>query len=372
MLASIAYVIEITTFPMILSGLSSTLALDDRAALWLVSAYKVALVGSLLVGGWLGDRWSREGVFAVGTGIFCVSALAVLFAQNGDQALVFRILQGVGAGLFSPMVPALLAARKPHDPIAALGIWGMLTGAAAAVYPFLAALLTEQFSWHVGWMMVPAAAALALLGLPSRSDQSVPTSANSTDVPAGVERLNAGVWSILLYVFLNYGMTTWFIYALALSFDTTESSFTDIGALLFLLWAVFSLSNYVIAKIGRRVSVTAMLYLGVIANLAGIALFYGADGQMLYWAMAAALVGFGMALNNAPTTDMAFRLSPKRLHGRVASFDIVAARLGGAAFVMVVPMQSIYGIYAALAATALSIGLTVYSGHAKRQSLVIA
>ncbi|NSX55899.1 MFS transporter [Parasulfitobacter algicola] len=373
MLASIAYVIEITTFPMILNGMAASIGVDENTAPWLVSVYSVALVISVVIGGWLGDKLSREVVFAIGTSLFCGSAIAVLFAQTMDQALIFRIMQGVGAGLFSPMVPALLAARKPNDPIAALGFWGMLTGAAAACYPFIASLLTEEFSWHVGWMMVPAAAALALFGLPSPRDVTdyslvKDTVAETKEKP---RKMGPKVWAIMVYVFLNYGMTTWFIVALSLTFDGESGSFTTLGFILFLLWAVFSFGNYIISRIGRRTNIAAFLNIGVISNLIGIVIFCGFDASVMTDALAAIFIGAGMALNNAPTTDFAFRLSHKAQHGRIASMDIIAARLGGALFILVIPASGLTGFYAAIVATVLSLLLTAYCVRPRKKSSIV-
>ncbi|WP_208349724.1 MFS transporter [Pseudaestuariivita rosea] len=371
MLASIAYVIEITTFPMILESMSQSLGFDDEFARLLIVAYSVALVTSVLVGGWLGDKFSRETVFAGGALLFGASAVAVLFAQSGEQALVFRIVQGIGAGLFSPMVPALLAARKPHDPIAALGFWGMLTGAAAALYPFIGAVLTDNFSWQIGWLMVPMVTIIAFFGLPSSRDV-VSYETATPELSEMRQRISAKVWAVMAYVALNYGMTTWFIVSLSLSYGDEGGTFTEIGFILFLLWATFSLGNFIIAKTGKWVNVGFMLNAGVLLNLGGVGIFTLLEPTLLLTSIAAICIGMGMALNNAPTTDLAFRLSDKVQHGRIASLDIIAARIGGAAFVFAIPVASMAGLYIGLAATILSLLLTAYCVRAMRKPVPIS
>jgi len=49
--ASIAYIIEISTFPIIVKALSIDLALDTDQALWLISGYKTTLIIALFVSG---------------------------------------------------------------------------------------------------------------------------------------------------------------------------------------------------------------------------------------------------------------------------------------------------------------------------------
>ena len=336
MVISIAYVIEITTFPLILGGLSEEFDLSQSTAQSLVSSYKFALVASILVAGWIGDRVSREGVFAVGAFLFSAASFAFIFATDTTSLMQLRIAQGVGAGLFSPMIPALLAARRPTGTLAALSYWGMLTGAAAAVYPYIAAQLTLSFSWQAGWSVVPLAALIALLGLPCKSDRAAVPEPAPTKKPRS--RLTFPVWAILGYVFINYGLTTWFIVAIALATGPEGHSLTTIGFALFVLWSIFSLTNYVIAKFGSSINNTTALILGILANFTAVVTFVIGPNDMVWLLASCILIGIGMGLNNAPTTDFAFRMTPPHSHGQIASLDIIAARLGGAVFVTLIPV----------------------------------
>lgn len=357
-IVSIAYVIEITTFPLILGSLSAALDLSHSQALWLVSGYKIALVVSLVAGGRLGDQFGREKIFAVGTLLFSLSSLALLAISDPDLALILRIVQGLGAGLFSPMIPALLAARDPKKSVAALSKWGMITGIAAAVYPFIAALLTQNAGWQMGWLVIPALSTIALLGLPTPRDviAATPSKSAALNPPdLGLSSISFRVWLVLAYVFLNYGLTTWFIYALASPSDGVHA-LADVGLAMFVLWSIFALGNLIVGRINRYISMSALLCIGTILNAIGISVLCFGQGAFSPCLIAAALIGSGMALNNVPSTDLAFRLSPQALHGCIASLDIIAARLGGAAFVLALPLAvSLEGYQ--IANLALCIGL---------------
>jgi len=361
MIVSIAYVIEITTFPLILGSLTADFDLSDEAAQSLVSSYKFALVASILLAGWLGDRISREGVFAVGTALFAISSSALIFVSEDQHLLQLRVVQGIGAGLFSPMIPALLADRKPQGTLAALGYWGMLTGAAAAVYPFIAAKLTEYFHWQAGWSIVPVFALIALLGLPKARDQvSTKTTTPSTRL-LGKTKLGYRVWCVLGYVFLNYGLTTWFIVAIALISGPDSYSLTTVGISLFVLWSTFSLTNLIVAKFGSYLPSAFGLSIGVLANTVAVGHVLFNPLNVPCMMAAAVLIGMGMGLNNAPTTDLAFKLTPSSVHGRIASLDIIAARLGGAVFVSLIPITGIIGVWAAAIALIASLILVQFA-----------
>ena len=357
MVVSIAYVIEITTFPLILGGLSAEFDLSERSAHLLVSSYKLALVASIIVAGWVGDRLSREGVFAAGTLIFALSSIAMLLVSDSGSLIQLRIAQGVGAGLFSPMIPALLASRRPSGALAALGHWGMITGAAAAVYPFIAAYLTQNFNWQSGWLIVPFCAVLALFGLPKVSDGETLTD-EPVSKPAN-QRLGLKIWAILGYVFVNYGLTTWFIVALALVAGPTTYSLTIVGFILFVSWTVFSLTNYAIAKRGAALRSWLGLVIGISMNCLGVLGFVFFTDNIALLIASGALIGMRMGLNNAPTTHLAFELAPAHMHGR-DSLDIIAARLGSAFSVLLISSTGHNAVWAALIAFLLSIIFTVY------------
>lgn len=72
-------------------------------------------------------------------------------------------------------------------------------------------------------------------------------------------------------------------------------------------------------------------------------------------------VGLSMALCNAPTTDLAFRLTPKTAHGTIASADIIAARLGGAIAIMILPLSLWQAAPFVLAAALVSLVTVAYA-----------
>jgi hypothetical protein len=72
-------------------------------------------------------------------------------------------------------------------------------------------------------------------------------------------------------------------------------------------------------------------------------------------------VGSSMALCNGPTTDLAFRLTPKTAHGTIASADIIAARLGGAITIMILPLSLWQAAPYVLAAALVSLVTVAYA-----------
>ncbi|MEM8978773.1 MAG: MFS transporter [Pseudomonadota bacterium] len=360
-LVSTAYVVEISTFPLILPALAESLNIlvQSSQARMLVAFYKIALVISLLFGGWLGDRLGKEVIFTVGTAIFCLASFALLLSPNAEAALIARALQGFGAGLFSPMVPALLSAHSPQNPVRALARWGLVTGIAAATYPIFAEQLIRLFGWSGGWVVIPLVAGLSLFGLPRTKDVKDPP--EPAKIHTSLRDISIPVWAILAYVFLNYGITTWFIYAMAINMPAGTGMY-NIGLLMAVLWGTFSISNIAVEKLWNGwASGARLLVAGALLNTTGVWIFGAFGVQPICCVLAALLIGMGMALNNVPTTEMAFELSDRTMHGRVASLDIVAARLGGAVFVVWIPIVGWEGVIANTWAALISLMMVAYA-----------
>src|ERR1700676_574906 len=84
--------------PALQSALRATLA-DVQ---WVVESYALFLAALLLIGGSLGDRYGRRGIFAAGVAIFSIASAWCGLAPDIRQLIVARGLQGTGAALLVP------------------------------------------------------------------------------------------------------------------------------------------------------------------------------------------------------------------------------------------------------------------------------
>ena len=116
---------------------------------WITNGYMLALAAFILLGGSLGDRFGRRRVFEIGIAWFAAASLLCGLAQNPEQLIAARVLQGLGAALLTPGSLAIIqAVFRPQDRGRAIGAWSGLGGIAAALGPFLGGWLVEQASWR--------------------------------------------------------------------------------------------------------------------------------------------------------------------------------------------------------------------------------
>src|SRR4051794_16269998 len=70
---------------------------------WIASAYLLASSVTVPIYGKLADIYGRKPIMLFGIGTFLVGSVASGAAQSMEQLIVFRAVQGLGAGAMQPM-----------------------------------------------------------------------------------------------------------------------------------------------------------------------------------------------------------------------------------------------------------------------------
>ncbi len=116
---------------------------------WIAIGYLLSFAAVIPAAGWLGDRFGTKRVFIIALTIFVAMSLLCGVAQTLDQLVFFRVLQGAGGGLITPVGSAMLYRAFPlaDRAKAAIGVLSV-TVIAPAIGPMLGGLLVDQASWR--------------------------------------------------------------------------------------------------------------------------------------------------------------------------------------------------------------------------------
>jgi EmrB/QacA subfamily drug resistance transporter len=131
--------------PAMSTGLNTTL---DQI-LWVLNAYILVYAVLLITAGRLGDLYGQRNLFAIGLAIFTVASALCGFAQNANQLIAARVLQGVGGALLTPQTLAILTGLFPADRRgAAFGIWAGVAGLATLAGPTVGGAIVTYIDWR--------------------------------------------------------------------------------------------------------------------------------------------------------------------------------------------------------------------------------
>jgi EmrB/QacA subfamily drug resistance transporter len=137
--------------PSVREGLHTT----ESELQWVLSGYALAFGLSLVPAGRLGDARGRRRVFMAGLTLFTVASAACGAAQTSTWLVAARLVQGLGGGVLSPQISALIQQMfSGQERGRAFGMFGTVVGVSTAVGPLLGGLLIQAAGAAEGWRWV--------------------------------------------------------------------------------------------------------------------------------------------------------------------------------------------------------------------------
>jgi DHA2 family multidrug resistance protein-like MFS transporter len=154
-----------------LPGIARSLDISPATATWLLNAYQLTVVTTLLPLASLGEKLGFRPVFLVGFAVFGLASLGSALAPGFEALLACRILQGLGASAGMCLTAGLIRHIYPLRQLGqAIGINAMVVAVSGASAPSLAAAILTVAPWQalfavhvpvsllgilVGWLALP-------------------------------------------------------------------------------------------------------------------------------------------------------------------------------------------------------------------------
>jgi DHA2 family multidrug resistance protein len=149
MTATIMQALDTTIANVALPYMQGTLSASQDQINWVLTSYIVAAAIMTAPVGWIANRFGRKRVFILCSGGFTIASVLCGLAQDINQMVLFRLLQGVfGAALVPLSQAVMLDSYALHERAKAMSIWGMGVMMGPIMGPSLGAWLTETYSWH--------------------------------------------------------------------------------------------------------------------------------------------------------------------------------------------------------------------------------
>ena len=148
-LAQLMVILDISAVNVALPDLAKDLRIGHSDLSWTITSYSLIFGSLLLLGGRAADLIGRRRVFLTGLGVFTAASLGSALAQSAGTLFAARAGQGLGAALLSPAALSIITSQfKGAERARALGVWGVVGGAGAAVGVLLGGLLTQLIDWR--------------------------------------------------------------------------------------------------------------------------------------------------------------------------------------------------------------------------------
>src|SRR4051812_46255905 len=116
---------------------------------WVITGYLLSLAMFIPVSGWLGDRFGTKRTFVGALSIFVGGSLLCGLAWDVESLIAFRVLQGVGGGMITPVgMTMLFRAFPPSERAKASAILTIPVAVAPALGPIVGGYLVDYATWR--------------------------------------------------------------------------------------------------------------------------------------------------------------------------------------------------------------------------------
>ncbi|REE81252.1 EmrB/QacA subfamily drug resistance transporter [Paenibacillus taihuensis] len=131
--------------PVLVDDFHSTLSMVQ----WTVTGYALAQAAVIPLAGWMTDKFGSKEVFLLSLVLFTIGSVLCATATNVDQLITYRILQGLGGGMVTPIAFAMTYRISPPEKAGSImGLMGMPILLAPALGPIISGYLVDYVKWE--------------------------------------------------------------------------------------------------------------------------------------------------------------------------------------------------------------------------------
>jgi EmrB/QacA subfamily drug resistance transporter len=318
---------------------------------WVFAGYMILAAVSMPLWGKLADLYGKRRLFFASVAIFVLSSISCGLSGSITQLIVFRALQGIGAGGLSSIPFAIVStAFPPHERGKALGAIASAWGVSSVLGPIIGSTIVLSLDWRwVFFVNVPVGiAAVAVVAYnyregPGRPSQKIDylgaallciaivtfllslrveeETMASTRLLLGVTALLSGllfIWRearapdpiLHLQFFRARGFSVGNVLGFASNFAmygiiayiplfaqiTQGGSAMEAGAIITPMSLSWSLAAVVSGRLARRVGEVHLIRLGIVMMILGMVLARMASPEIPFWQLILVVVATGLGM----------------------------------------------------------------------------
>ncbi len=165
MLAMFVSAVEATIVTTAMPVIASDLGGFSRYS-WVFSAYLLMSTVTVLIYGKLADLFGRKPIFLFGMSVFLIGSILCGLALSIEQLIIYRLIQGLGAGAVMPIVTTIIGDIYTTEERAKIqGYLSSVWGISAVLGPAIGGGIVLYLSWkYVFWINIPLGI-LSMIGI---------------------------------------------------------------------------------------------------------------------------------------------------------------------------------------------------------------
>ena len=141
--------LDMTITNVALPDLATSFHASTTGIEWIVTGYLLSLAVFIPLSGWAGDRFGTKRTFMFALITFTLASLLCSFSWSIGSLIAFRVLQGIGGGMLTPVGTTMMFRAFPQQERARVSaIITIPAIVAPASGPIIGGYLVEYHSWH--------------------------------------------------------------------------------------------------------------------------------------------------------------------------------------------------------------------------------
>ncbi len=163
-LGAIMSVLDTTIVNVALHDLSGDLHASLGSIQWVITGYLLSLAAVIPVTGWAVRRYSARRLYLIALVVFTAGSALCALATSSSELIFFRVLQGVGGGMITPIGQMILVkAAGPRNLPKVMSFIGVPIVLAPVFGPTLGGLLLQTVGWQWIFLINAPVGAIALV-----------------------------------------------------------------------------------------------------------------------------------------------------------------------------------------------------------------